>query len=249
MNPAPSQSEPLLSTLGLEQDVEVVNVFNTSPPPLPLETSREEPIAVVIVPGYGSDAGDYVALSHALAHALGPSVVVRIAPVRWYTWVRTVGGLPVTAVLEAIDAAVDDVLAETGASRVTVVGHSAGGWIARIWLSRDAAYHGTVWAGADRARRLICLGTPQTSAEPVTQRNMLFVAEACADCAEAPDVEYICLCGSGVGIPETALTDRWSKFRFWDSTAWMARISYEITAGPEKAPTARIGDGKTCPSA
>jgi pimeloyl-ACP methyl ester carboxylesterase len=156
---------------------------------------------------------------------------------------QTVGGRPVTAVLEAVDAAVNDALAASGASRVTIVGHSAGGWIARIWLSRRASYDGRVWAGAERAHKLICLGTPQTSAEPVTQRNMLFVAEMCGDCAEAPDVEYFCLCGTGVGIPDHAIDDRWWRWRFWESPAWMARLSYEITAGPENVSIARVGDG------
>jgi pimeloyl-ACP methyl ester carboxylesterase len=226
-------------------NAEVIDVFKDVARATGASVAETCPVAVVIVPGYGSDASQYIALARVLAHALGPALVtIRVAPVRWHTWLRTLGGLPVTAVLEAIDTAVDEALAESGAARVTVVAHSAGGWISRIWLSRDAAYHGTVWRGAERAQRLICLGTPQTSAEPVTQRNMLFVAEMCADCAEAPDVEYICLCGSGVGIPEDSLVDGWSKMRFWDSATWMARISYEITVGRENASIAMIGDGK-----
>jgi pimeloyl-ACP methyl ester carboxylesterase len=242
-----SQASRIIATTALSSplpNVEVIDVFKDVAVVTGSSTVETNPVAIVIVPGYGSDASQYIALTRVLAHALGPAVVtIRVAPVRWHTWLRTIGGLPVTAVLEAIDTAVDEALAESGAERVTVVAHSAGGWISRIWLSRDAAYHGTVWGGAERAQRLICLGTPQTSAEPVTQKNMLFVAEMCADCAEAPDVEYICLCGSGVGISEDILVDRWSKMRFWDSATWMARISYEITVGRENAPIAMIGDG------
>lgn len=195
--------------------------------------------AVVIIPGYGSDALQYESMRKSLADVL-PGAFVSVAPVRGRTWIRTLGGRPVSPILSIIDRAVEDARREAGVERVTLVGHSAGGWIARIWLSRSAAYHGVVWRGADRAHALICLGTPQMSAEPVTRLNMQFVGTHCPDCAEAPDVEYICVAGTGLNLPELPKTDSLWRLRFWERTLWFARLSYELTDGSTDAV---VGDG------
>lgn len=221
----------------------------------PIEPATGPPI-VIIVPGYGSDASEYRGLQSELQRALGASAAVEIVPVRWHTWVRTVGGRPVTPVLSLIDATVNAAIASASApegqstsidvsetntvdrKRVVLIGHSAGGWISRIWLSRTAEYDGRTWSGADRVGRLICLGTPQTSAEPVTRTNMMFVAEKCADCAEAPDVDYVCIGGSGLQVVPIPNDQTW-KWRPWEKT-WFARLSYELT---DDSGNADVGDG------
>jgi pimeloyl-ACP methyl ester carboxylesterase len=218
-----------------------VDVLSGSPPVRASAPARTSQPAVVIVPGFGSDASEYVAMRDVVAESLGPQATVRVAPVRARTWVACFGGRPVTPVLEIIDACVDEVLRESGAARVTIVGHSAGGWISRIWLSRSATYNGRKWAGADRAHCLVCLGTPHTSAEKVVASNMTFIATEVPDCAEAPDVEYVCFGGSGLQIvPVPGVdVDRFWKLRFWDKS-WFGRLSYFIT---DASGQAVIGDG------
>jgi pimeloyl-ACP methyl ester carboxylesterase len=192
------------------------------PPPQP---ARAEPPVVVVIPGYGSPSSDYAGLCSELEAVLGSDAVVRVAKVTVGTWARTLGGRPVTPVLERIDAAVDAAVREGGGGRnVTLVGHSAGGWIGRIYLSRSAEYDGRVWRGADKAGRLICLGTPQRSGEAVTRRNMMFVNEECAGCAE-DGVDYVCIGGTGACFEEG---DGGGGWRFWER-GWLSRVSYGIT--------------------
>lgn len=186
-------------------------------------------------------------LRDALAEALGDHAVVHVASVTVATWARTLGGRPVTPVLEILDKAVQTVK-ESCTGKITLIGHSAGGWIARIWLSRTAEYCGRVWRGADNVDALICLGTPQQSSEPVTMRNMLFVNQFVPACAEAPKVGYVCVAGSGLEVGETEAVDRFWRLRFWDSTRWFARLSYELTDDSLKS-SPSVGDGtvlQTC---
>jgi pimeloyl-ACP methyl ester carboxylesterase len=201
----------------------------------PAVPPRVAPPAVIVIPGYGAPASDYVGLQETLQAALGAGAVVRVVPVTVGTWARTLGGRPVTPVLELVEKAVGEVVAEVGEERgVCLVGHSAGGWIGRIYLSRTAEYCGRVWGGALWVRKLVCLGTPQRSNEAVTRTNMMFVNEQCAGCAEE-DVEYVCVAGTGLIFEG----EGGGKWRFWEK-GWLARLSYGITDGDGGA---LVGDG------
>lgn len=65
-----------------------------------------------------------------------------------------------------------------GAHKAAVVASSAAGWISRIFLASDPPYGNTVYHGSDRVHTLVTLGTPHTSAERVTKRNIDFVNTA-----------------------------------------------------------------------
>lgn len=226
--PTPSERATVLG----ESDSAVVGPSADAGP----SASRPPPAAVVVVPGYGAPAAEYDGLAAELRRALGDAVVVRVANVTVGTWARTLGGRPVTPVLEEVDAAVEAAAAAAGGGRVALVGHSAGGWIARIFLSRSAEYYGRVWRGADRIDTLVCLGTPQRSEEAVTRRNMMFVNDRCSGCAE-PGVEYICVAGTGLTLPEARGVG--AGWRFWEA-GWFSRVSYRITDGGDDA---LVGDG------
>ena len=113
---------------------------------------------VVVVPGFLNGAERYRALAAALA-ARGCEAV--LAPVPASAWWPTLLGADFTAVLRAVDAA-----AREGGGDVHVVGHSAGGWLARLWLG-SVPYAGTAYDGARRfgVRSLVTLGTPHNSLE------------------------------------------------------------------------------------
>lgn len=61
------------------------------------------------------------------------------------------------------------------AGRVALVGHSAGGWIARIFLSRSA-YGGHAYNGADRVHSLVTLGSPHAPASGVAYSSIRWLA-------------------------------------------------------------------------
>jgi len=177
------------------------------------------PRPIVIIPGYFATAREYQPLQTRLQH-LG--YVVQTVPVGIPDWLVTVGGRPVTPILQLIDQTVQQVRQATDSEQVTLIAHSAGGWIARIYLGSQP-YCGQVWGRRDQVAKLITLGTPHRSREPWTKANLGFVNEAYPG-AFWDQVEYICLAGKGIlGQPFA-----WQR---WNVAEWFAYTSYELTDG------------------
>lgn len=62
--------------------------------------------------------------------------------------------------LDRLDETVQRACKETGSDRVILVGHSAGGWLARAYIA-DAKYGALDGAPNPRVAGLVTLGTPQ----------------------------------------------------------------------------------------
>ncbi len=104
--------------------------------------AQDRPGPVLLVPGYGGSRGGLQQLA-ARIEATGRSATV-------LTLVGDGTG-DLSAQVAVLDAAVDAALA-TGAPSVDVVGYSAGGVVAGLWVARDD--------GANKARRVVTLGAP-----------------------------------------------------------------------------------------
>lgn len=192
---------------------------------------------VVILPGYGAPAAAYASMCANLQDTLPPGTPVSVVPVTRATWLRTVGGRPMTPVLRVLDAAVRLAADPEGEGEgVTLVGHSAGGWIARLYLG-DEAYDGRAWCGRRFVRQLVCLGTPQCSGEPVTRANMAFVNKAYPG-AFWPHVRYCNFAGDAVSVSSPS----GAMWRFWQPL-WMARVSYILTDPRAADHVTTYGDG------
>ncbi|MEN9229203.1 MAG: alpha/beta fold hydrolase [Gloeomargarita sp. HHBFW_bins_205] len=153
----------------------------------------------VLLPGYLAGCQPYGELVR-LARDFG--VDMHVVPLRWWDWLPTLGGRPVTPILAALDATVRQVQQQYNGQRITLIGHSAGGWIGRIYLG-ETPYEGRVWAGRERIDCIVTLGTPHTSQERWTRRNLAFVNTAYPG-AYYPDIQYICIAGQAVqGRPWT----------------------------------------------
>ena len=98
---------------------------------------------VLLVPGYGGGQGALRSLADVLT-AQGRDAIVVAAPG------NGTGDLAATA--DALGDAVDAALERTGATSVDVVGYSAGGVVARLWVAADD--------NAARVRRVVTLGSP-----------------------------------------------------------------------------------------
>jgi pimeloyl-ACP methyl ester carboxylesterase len=98
---------------------------------------------VLLVPGYGGSASSLQGLATRL-RGVGRDVTVVNLPDR--------GQGALTAQADAVGTAADSVLARTQAASVDVVGYSAGGVVARLWVTEGD--------GRDRVRRLVMLGSP-----------------------------------------------------------------------------------------
>jgi triacylglycerol lipase len=104
--------------------------------------SQERPGPVLLVPGYGGATASLQPLADRLIAEGRDATVVQLPGTGTGDLAEAAGALG-----EAVDAA----LARTGAESVDVVGYSAGGVVARLWVA-----HG----GVDVVRRVVTLGSP-----------------------------------------------------------------------------------------
>ncbi len=104
--------------------------------------AQDRPGPVLLIPGYGGGTGTLRPLADQLG-AAGRDVTVVALPGD--------GTGDLTASADALDAAVDAVLERTGERTVDLVGYSAGGLVARLWVADGHA--GSV-------RRVVTLGSP-----------------------------------------------------------------------------------------
>jgi pimeloyl-ACP methyl ester carboxylesterase len=173
------------------------------------------PLPTVILPGYFAGAEPYAPLAQTLIERGYPTTVV---PLKRWDWLPTLGGRPITPILQVLNQTVAEVLSVSGSSQINLVGHSAGGWLARIWLG-DQPYgpQGDLWQGYKQTATLISLGTPHYSQERWTRSNIDFVNSTYPG-SYHDSVRYICLAGKSVYGERTFNT-------------WFAYSSYELTAG------------------
>jgi pimeloyl-ACP methyl ester carboxylesterase len=177
------------------------------------------PLPTVILPGYLAGASDYREIEQTLASLGYPAITV---PLRWWEWVPTVGGRSVTPILYRLDASVQQAKQDLGAEKINLVGHSAGGWLARIYLGekpycihpKDTA--DCCWSAVSSVATLVTLGTPHTSRERWTLKNLNFVNNTYPNAFYA-DVRYVCAAGKAV------YGDRLRN--------WLAFSSYKLTIG------------------
>ncbi len=186
-------------------------------------------LPTVILPGYLAGAREYEPLRQQLSDQ---GIPTQIVPLQVSSWFPTLGGRPVTPILEALDATIRQTLEGSRREAVNLIGHSAGGWIARIYLG-EVPYHGRSWSGKDRVSTLITLGTPHLSQERWTRANLDFVNHTYPG-AYWSQIRMVCVAGRAVqGQPL-----RWGSFSISD---WIAFNSYQMTAGQGNA----WGDGIT----
>jgi len=119
--------------------ITVVRVAAKSPRPVP----QAEPGPVLLVPGYGGNVQSLQPLAAALRSAGRTAVIVE--PVGDGT-----GDLRMQA--RHLGEVADRVRKDTGTASVDVIGYSAGGVVARLWVRDDG--------GAGVARRVLTLGSP-----------------------------------------------------------------------------------------
>eukprot|EP00871_Galdieria_phlegrea_P005659 jgi/Galph1/6094/GphlegSOOS_G4739.1 len=170
---------------------------------------------VVIVPGYGADAKEYVELKESLEQY---GWTCSIAPIRWFDWIPTIGGRPVTPILKLLSETVHHVLQTTKSSKVHLVAHSAAGWIARIWLG-SGVYCGVQYDCRDLVSCLVCLGTPHKSRQRLTEKNLNYVNDNFPGAFHS-HIQYICVSGTGCKHPQ-----------WWKPDEWTAYLSYKMTLG------------------
>jgi pimeloyl-ACP methyl ester carboxylesterase len=188
----------------------------------PLQNLKTKmPLPTVILPGFFAGALEYRALEQSLNQLGFPALTV---PLRPRDWVPTVGGRSIVPILQQLDKTTKLMLKEYNASQINLIGHSAGGWIARIYLGeqpytlhKDVEESAGLWHAYPSIATLVTLGTPHVSQERWTKRNLDFVKTHYPG-AFYPEVKYVCVAGRAI----------YGQRRLGQ---WLAYNSYKLTCG------------------
>lgn len=179
------------------------------------------PLPTVILPGYFATGLEYKPLENSL-NKLGIKTVT--VPLTKRDWFPTLGGRSIVPILRQLDRTVQQVLQEYKTDQINLIGHSAGGWISRIYLGeKPYTIHGDVseneglWNAHPKINTFISLGTPHVSQERWTRKNLEFVSQSYPG-AFYSQVRYICVAGKAVYGEKN-----WQK--------WLTYNSYQLTIG------------------
>ncbi|KAJ1277712.1 hypothetical protein BS78_04G024700 [Paspalum vaginatum] len=185
-----------------------------SPPRLPAAAastgataSATPPRPAVILPGLGNNTGDYARLAAALRddHGLPGAVVARVSRPDWLRnaaglvdanyWRGTLRPRPVLDwYLNRVEEAVAEAreLCAPG-GKISLIGHSAGGWLARVYLEEFEASDISL---------LLTLGTPHLPPPKgvpgvidQTRGLLNYVEKNCAPAVYTPEMRYVCIAG------------------------------------------------------
>jgi triacylglycerol lipase len=187
------------------------------------DVAQDRPGTVLLVAGYGGSTTALATLRQRLQEA-GRKVEI-VPPVGDNT-----GDLGAQAeqLQEAAERAVDE-----GAPSVDVVGYSAGGVVARIWVAE--------YGGDDVARRVVTLGSPHHGTQ---------VAALGAGLGGCPEACRALVPGSDVlrDLPETPSGPRWTSIWTADDETVVPPSSARLQGGltielQQVCPTARVGHG------
>ncbi|ERM94765.1 hypothetical protein AMTRI_Chr03g50350 [Amborella trichopoda] len=158
----------------------------------------------VILPGLGNNSNDYKALAHTLEDKGIATVVAKVSRVDWLRnaaglldanyWRGTLRPRPVLDwYLERVDKAVHEAKQLAEGEYLSLIGHSAGGWLARVYLEEF---------GQSQVSLLLTLGTPHTAPPKGVSgvidqtRGLLdYVDRYCAKAVYTPDLKYVCIAG------------------------------------------------------
>ena len=144
---------------------------------------------VVILGGFLITEEAYQPMADAIRQSGVADVVV--VPVSRLDWLLTSWGFGWRRVLDRVAAAVEQQQTLSTSGRVTLVGHSSGGVMLRLYLSDDA-FQGRRYGGSDRCNRLVTLGSPHQAIRATPLRAM--VDRRYPGCHQA-GVDYVAVAG------------------------------------------------------
>ncbi|CAF2136413.1 unnamed protein product [Brassica rapa] len=173
----------------------------------PSSSGDFKPRPAVILPGLGNNSGDYKKLEVTLGEYGVPSVVAAVSRLDWFRnaaglvdpayWRGTLRPRPVLDwYLKRIDDAVREANELSQGKGLSLIGHSAGGWLARVYMEE--------YGNADISL-LLTLGTPHlppprglSGVIDQTRGLLYYVEENCAKAVYTPELRYVCIAGSSL---------------------------------------------------
>jgi len=149
--------------------------------------AAERPGPVLLVPGYGGSTAALQSLADRLEVAGRDATVVPLPG-------NGTGDLNEAA--DALGSAATAALARTGAATVDVVGYSAGGLVARLWVATD---------DTDRVRRVVTLGSPHHGTDLAALAGRLVPGQCPVACGQLdPGSDLLATLNAGDETPDAA---------------------------------------------
>ncbi|XP_019178803.1 PREDICTED: uncharacterized protein LOC109173938 [Ipomoea nil] len=160
----------------------------------------------VILPGLGNNSNDYQKLALILKDYGIPSVIAKVSRIDWLRnaagladanyWRGTLRPRPVLDwYFKRIDDAISEAknLGQGGSGALSFIGHSAGGWLARVYMQEF---------GLSGITLLLTLGTPHLPPPKglpgvidQTRGLLDYVEKHCAKAVYTPELRYVCVAG------------------------------------------------------
>ncbi len=117
---------------------------------------------------------------------------VRLVPVGKPEWLLTVFAFAWARILDRVQATAVELARRSPTGKVTLIGHSSGGIMLRLFLD-DAPFQGRCYDGKALADTLVMLGSPHTALKATVLRRM--VAERLPGCPFADRVRHVSVAG------------------------------------------------------
>ncbi|KGN46263.1 uncharacterized protein LOC101213079 [Cucumis sativus] len=159
----------------------------------------------VILPGLGNNSGDYDKLRLLLKERHGVhSVVVKVSRIDWLRnaaglldpnyWRGTLRPRPVLDwYLKKTDEAIQEAKELAQGGTLSLIGHSAGGWLARVYMEEF---------GISQISMLLTLGTPHLPPPKgvpgvidQTRGLLNYVDKNCSKAGYNPELKFVCIAG------------------------------------------------------
>ena len=152
---------------------------------------------MVILGGFMSFASLYGGMRDELASITGQPVA--IVQTFGHDWLPSVTPVGWTRLSRKLDCTVCSAASYSATGRITLIGHSMGGVLARLYLS-PRPFMGQVYRGLDLVDRLITLGSPHHNQAGLTRGGMMsrWVERHYPGAFFAPRVEYVSVAGKAI---------------------------------------------------
>jgi triacylglycerol esterase/lipase EstA (alpha/beta hydrolase family) len=146
---------------------------------------------VVFLGGFLSGPSIYEGMAREIARVSGQKVWVVQA--RTHHWLTTVTAAGWALIIRKLDETVKQAVQTSPTGKVTVVGHSSGGVMSRLYLGANP-FHGRIFNGLPHVDTVITLGSPHYNHRGGRLRNE--VQQMYPDAFFAPQVKYVSVAGN-----------------------------------------------------
>ncbi len=153
-----------------------------------MNTYSNQPI--ILLGGFLIDISAYEEMSEYIKSRTGNKVV--IVPVNKFLWLSTNWSFGWKIILDRVEEIVKELSKESPTNKVTLIGHSSGGMILRLYLS-DLLFNQKIYNGKKYANCLVTLGSPNQAKRATYLRN--FVSSKLPGSFYSKTVSYVSVAG------------------------------------------------------